>query len=275
MSVSYSDFKKHQVNILIGQATTAITMGAIAACLFFILYYNTPARQVITYWLAIYALLFSIRYSVIHKFNKTIIAEKKNHVWILRFYNLTTALAGLLWSAAGIYMLDAFGFSENMFFILLLGGLVAGAVATNIILLSVYFSFIIPATLPIIGYLAVHPLTQHQAAGLILLTFVSFISIIAKRLHKTITESLSYQFDNLQLLEDLEKEKNRVTQLYSRLEFDQAQRKKAEEQLKNEKERAEELANTLMAISNLDGLTGIPNRRNFDSTLASEWNRAG
>ncbi len=151
----------------------------------------------------------------------------------------------------------------------------AGAVATNIILLSVYFSFIIPATLSIIGYLAVHPLTQYQAAGLILLTFISFISVIAKRLHKIFTESLSYQFDNLQLLEDLEKEKNRVTQLYSSLEFNLAQRKKAEEQLKNEKERAEELANTLMAISNLDGLTGIPNRRNFDSTLASEWNRAG
>ena len=150
----------------------------------------------------------------------------------------------------------------------------AGAVATNIIILSVYSSFIIPATVPIIIFLFSQSSGQSQISEFVLLLFVSFISIIANRLHKTITESLSYQFDNLQLLEDLEKEKNRVIELYSSLEFDLAQRKKAEQQLKNEKERAEELAYTLMAISNLDGLTGIPNRRNFDSTLASEWNRA-
>lgn len=30
----------------------------------------------------------------------------------------------------------------------------------------------------------------------------------------------------------------------------------------------------LAAISNTDGLTGIPNRRQFDETLKSEWNRA-
>ncbi|NNE38781.1 MAG: diguanylate cyclase [Gammaproteobacteria bacterium] len=273
MTEDYSNFKKHQINVFIGQANIAITMAGIAACLLFLIYYNSPAQIFISYWFAFYSLLFMCRYVVIHKFNK-LPANKRNHQAILAFYNITTISVGLFWSCAGIYLLDIIIFSENIYFILLLGGLVAGAVSTNIILLSVYFAFIIPATAPIIIYLFTQPSGEFQAAGFVLLLFVSFISIIANRLHKIITESLSYRFDNLQLLEDLEKEKNRVTELYSNLEFDLAQREKTEEQLKNEKERAEELANTLMAISNLDGLTGIANRRNFDSTLANEWNRA-
>jgi len=269
----YSDFKKHQINVLIGQSPTAITMGIIAASLFFLIYFNSPIQHEITLWFSVYFVINLSRYVVIKNYINTA-PEKQNHKFIFWFYNSSSIFIGLLWSGAGIYILGLFDFFETMYFLLLLGGLVSGAVATNIILLPVYFSFIVPATLPVIIFLLIQPAEQLKISGLILLLFVSFISIIANRLHKIISESLSYQFDNLQLLDDLKQEKNRVTQLYSNLEFDLAQRKKMEEQLTNEKEHAEELAKTLLAISNLDGLTGIPNRRNFDSTLANEWNRA-
>ena len=270
---NYSDFKKHQINVLIGQSPTAITMGVIAASLLFLIYFNSPIQNEITLWFSVYFVIYLSRYVVIKNYINTS-SEMQNQKFMFWFYNSSSIMIGLLWSGAGIYILGSFDFFETMYFLLLLGGLVSGAVATNIILLPVYFSFIIPATLPVIIFLLAQSSDQLKISGFIILLFVSFISIIANRLHKIISESLSYQFENLQLLDDLKQEKNRVTQLYSSLEFDLAQRKKAEEQLKDEKERAEELAKTLLAISNLDGLTGIPNRRNFDSTLANEWNRA-
>jgi diguanylate cyclase (GGDEF)-like protein len=100
------------------------------------------------------------------------------------------------------------------------------------------------------------------------------MSFSAYRLNKLVVKSLSFQFDNLQLLGELEKEKTHVTRLYNDLESYLARRKKTEEQLKVEKEKAEQLAQSLFAISTLDGLTGIPNRRHFDSAIAKEWNRA-
>ena len=56
--------------------------------------------------------------------------------------------------------------------------------------------------------------------------------------------------------------------------MDLSRLKQAEEQLKKEKEKAEELAQMLLTLSSQDGLTGIANRRHFDDFLAKEWNRA-
>jgi diguanylate cyclase (GGDEF)-like protein len=183
-------------------------------------------------------------------------------------------LSGLLWSTIGIYLLNTFDSSEQLYILLILGALAAGAVATDIVMLSVYFAFVISATLPITLFLLVSGSSQMILSGVLLAIFVVFITSSAFRLNRLVAESLSYQFDNLQLLDELEQEKSQVIRLYSNLEFDLANRKKTEEQLKIEKEKAEELARSLLSISTLDGLTGIPNRRHFDSTLAKEWNRA-
>ncbi len=113
MTENYSKFKKHQINVFIGQANIAITMAGIAASLLFLIYYNSPSQSYISYWFVIYSAIFIFRYSLIHNFNKTP-AEKRDHQAILRFYNTTSIIVGLLWSCAGIYMLNSSGFSENI-----------------------------------------------------------------------------------------------------------------------------------------------------------------
>jgi len=52
------------------------------------------------------------------------------------------------------------------------------------------------------------------------------------------------------------------------------ERRRVEEQLRGEKEKAEEMAHKLRLISSLDGLTGIPNRRYFNEMYEREWRRA-
>jgi diguanylate cyclase (GGDEF)-like protein len=270
---NYSTLDKHKIDALISQAQVAISMGTVAALFIFIVYWNSSIRFAITIWFGIYLLIYILRYFIVKRFNASQ-QDKQNYILIMRFHIISSVVAGLLWSAICIYLFYVYNTVESLYVLLVLGGLVAGAVATNIILMSVYYSFVLPATLPIIIFLLTHNSNQMNVSGIILLLFVIFITSCAYRLNKLVSDSLSYQFDNLQLLDDLEKEKIQVTRLYSNLESNLAKRKKAEKQLILEKEKAEDLVKSLLAISTLDGLTGIPNRRHFDSILAKEWNRA-
>jgi diguanylate cyclase (GGDEF)-like protein len=62
--------------------------------------------------------------------------------------------------------------------------------------------------------------------------------------------------------------------LNEQLREDIEMRSRTELQLRAQKQRAESLAEKLYALSSIDGLTEIPNRRYFDEHFAEEWSRA-
>ena len=263
----------HRIDALMKLAPVTLSAGIIAAMLIVVIYWHTAARPAVSLWFGIYSVINIVRYGMVKRFNK-LPAENRNHARILNIHLVFSAIAGAFWAAISIYILNMFAAYETLYILLILGGLVAVALATNVIILSAYFSFILPATIPLIVFLLFQSNTQLVIFSFILSIYIVFISFGAIRMNSVVTESITYHFENLQLLENLEKEKNQVAALYSNLEYDLAERMKIEEKLMLEKERAEELARSLIAISTLDGLTGIPNRRHFDSTLAKEWNRA-
>jgi diguanylate cyclase (GGDEF)-like protein len=108
----------------------------------------------------------------------------------------------------------------------------------------------------------------------LLIIFYVFSIYSALKNHRKETTFIEYQYDNQSLLHNLQNEQTEAARLNQELELDLAKLRLAEEQLKQEKDKAEELAEKLLAISSQDGLTGIANRRHFDDFLAKEWNRA-
>ncbi len=255
------------------QAPTAISAGFVAGLISALLFWQMSGKPFILAWFAALCLLFIARIYLTHRFRHTP-AEQRNYHSILLSYLLGSVIAGVMWAVLGIYVLNTNGFGEAIIFLLIIGGVVAGTVATHTVILPAFFAFTLPAMLPLIVHLLLQDSAQMNLYGGFIAIFTAFLSYSAWRLNKLVVQSLSYQFDNLQLLKELEQEKDQVMRLYSNLEFDLERRKKTEEQLKAEKQKAEELAESLMAISTLDGLTGIPNRRHFDASLAKEWNRA-
>lgn len=265
--------EKRKIDVLFNQAPVATSAGAMAAIITTGMFWNSTDRMVVTVWLAGYLIIYAIRNYFIYRYNSSP-AESRNHDKSLRLHLIFSVIVGVSWSVIGIYLLAREDITSSIIIILVLGGIIAGTVATNTAKLSAFFAFSLPIAIPVVFFLLSQNTSEAFQFGVILAVFCMFISFSAYRLNKLVVESLAYQFDNLQLLNELELEKNQVTRLYSNLEFDLARRKKAEEQLKIEKEKAEQLAQSLLAISTLDGLTGIPNRRHFDSVIAKEWNRA-
>jgi diguanylate cyclase (GGDEF)-like protein len=268
-----SRLEKRKIDVLFSQAPIAISSGAVAALITLVLFWQSTNHIVLGTWFGFYLLCFSYRYFFIRQFNH-VPEDNRDHDKALTRHIRWSVLVGLLWTGIGIYLLHTGELYTSIIVLMILGGLAAGSVATNAVKLSAYFAFILPAALPVALFMLIDDAAQLNYFGTIVLIFIAFISFSAYKLNKLVIQSLSYQFENLQLLRELEQEKNQVTRLYSNMEFDLARRKKTEEQLKQEKEKADELVQSLLAISTLDGLTGIPNRRHFDSVLAKEWNRA-
>jgi len=264
---------RRKIEVLLNQAPVAMSAGVVAALISTVSFWHTSERNIVAGWFILYTLIFPVRYLLITRFNLTPISNR-NYSLALNSHLLFSTLAGLLWSALGIYLLSSLQAFDSFIILLMIGGLIAGAAATHSVILTAYFTFSVAVALPLIVFLFTSTKPGLNMFGLILGVFVIFLSFTAYRLNKLVGKSLSLQFDNLELLAELEKEKNRVNSLYNDLEIDLAKRKLAEEQLTREKEKAEQLAQSLLAISTLDGLTGIPNRRHFDSIIAREWNRA-
>src|SRR5690606_29784062 len=110
--------------------------------------------------------------------------------------------------------------------------------------------------------------------GIAISIILIYALLTAKRYKKMLEESIGLQFNNLQLLNELEIEKNHASKLHEEVEDEYKKLKETEESLRKEKKKAEEMASTLLALSSLDGLTSIANRRQFDEMLAREWNRS-
>ena len=264
---------QRKVDVLLDQAPVAISAGTIAAFICTLMFWQLTDQTFIACWFLAYLTLFLLRYVRISRFNSTEL-DSRNHRKALQIHLAFSVIVGLLWSTIGIYLLSTLPLNDSVLVLLMIGGMVAGVVATNCVILSAYFAVCLPTALPVIIYLLLDPTPRTGLTGLVLGIFLVFMSFSAYRLNKLVVKSLSFQFDNLQLLGELEKKKTHVTRLYNDLESYLARGKKTEEQLKIEKEKAEQLAQSLFAISTLDGLTGIPNRRHFDSAIAKEWNRA-
>lgn len=262
-----------KIDVLFQQSQGSLatmTMASIITCFVF---WNYTDPHIVTSWLTAYLLFNSYRHYQIHKYNSISSSITDKQVW-LHNYILGAAISGCMWGGIGVYFIHISPLYIAAIMILLAGGMVIGSAATYAIFLSLYFAFTLPMITPIIFY----QLTQNDMAartyGILLIIFYAFSIYGAVKNRKKETEFIAYQYDNQLLLQNLQNEQTEAARLNHELELDLSKLRQAEEQLKQEKDKAEELAQKLLAISSQDGLTGIANRRHFDDFLAKEWNRA-
>lgn len=191
-----------------------------------------------------------------------------------RLFILLTFLGGLSWGLMSTYILHVDTLAYALFVIILAEGMTAAGTAIYAAYPAIYASFAFPALLPQAIYLLVHQGQTQNIYGALILIFLTLMTVTALRLTRLVDNSISIQFDNIRLLDDIEEERKQISELNKQLELDLEELRERDMQLIEEKNKAEDLAKKLLILSTRDGLTGIANRRHFDEFLAKEWNRA-
>lgn len=241
-----------KVQVLYDQAfgvlTTALIVGIILATLF---WSELPDGTALI-WVSVLIILTVLRLFGVYQYKRGNVSAEKYLYW-LHWYNLGTFISGLLWAAITILLIKYADITNVSIAVIIVGFVVAMTAVsytTSLLTYTIFSSFalIIPSIYMI---MQINPVLN--IGGYLIIIFYIFLISSSWRLNRMTTKSLSYEFDNKNLLVELEEEKDKAEQLADKLQT---------------------LAEKLQTLSSRDGLTGIYNRRRFDEVLVKEWNRS-
>lgn len=267
-----------QTELLYDQARLAV-LAAFAAGITLVLVFlpHTPVH-ILSAWFIAFLLVSGVRYAQIHWYFRRTDRQRYARRWHIA-YAATTALSALVWGLTGFVLIPD-GVDPNLALlytcmaVLYVCALSSAALATYSIKLSVYLCFVLPSLLPMgVGFLF-SANDIHHTIGLLILMFMLFLILIAFRLNRSLVDSLRKSIEHDELLAQLKHERQHVEILNEDLRDDLANRLRIEKDLRQEKNKAQALAERMQALSSQDGLTGISNRRHLDEFLSREWQRS-
>ncbi len=261
-----------KLEILLYQSKGALFGGVIVSILVLPLSWYWGNKYYLLGWLLSYGLFSFLRY----KITLTPLTDTTSMDMMQRMrlnYTLMTFLSGLAWGAISLYFLNI-DLDYGLVLVILAVSLTASSASLYAIYPSIFASFAFPALSPAIAHLLLLQNNTANVYGVLVLSFLALMCISCLRLKKLVMNSVGIQFENIRLLDDIEREKSQVSDLNKQLQSDLEELRKRDMQLSEEKDRAENLAEKLLILSTRDGLTGIANRRHFDEYMAKEWNRA-
>lgn len=228
-----------QIKLLYQQANKALLATLIISLVLVFVFYNHISKDWALGWLAAIYVLAVIRFFVIQSYFRNNPSTIESRIWG-RFFIAGLLLSGILWGLAGGIFFVSSSTLHQLFLAYLLGGMIAGAMATLSSYRSAFLVFAIPTILPF-TYLI---LNQNNDTSLpIAFTFLFFVMMmgrISHRLHRTITDSLSLRFDNFELLNRLYVAKNRQKVINFELQKQIVEKDRAHHALQCAKEELEQ-----------------------------------
>jgi len=228
-----------QIKLLYQQAPKALIVSLIIAAALTFVFWNLVAKIWLVSWLAAVYLLTFARFLLVKSYFRKKPAITESPVWGRRFL-IGTLLSGILWGIAGSILFVSGSAMHQLFLAYLLGGMVAGAMATLSSYKWAFSAFSIPVVLPFTYQVITHESDIHLILALTYLLFVFAMGSISHRLHHTVSDSLKFRFENFDLLKRLIQAKDRQNAINRVLQAQIAEKDRSQKTLQTVKEQLEQ-----------------------------------
>ncbi len=228
-----------QIKLLYQQAPKALIVSLIIAAALTFVFWNLVATVWLVSWLAAIYLLTFARFLLIKSYFRKNPAITESPVWGRRFL-IGTLLSGILWGGAGSILFISGSAMHQLFLAYLLGGMVAGAMATLSSYKWAFSAFSIPVVLPFTYQVITHESDIHLILALTYLLFVFAMGSISHRLHHTVSDSLKFRFENFDLLKRLIQAKDRQNTINRLLQTQIEEKDRSQQALQTVKEQLEQ-----------------------------------
>ncbi len=228
-----------QIKLLYQQAPIALIVSLIIAAALTFVFWNLVAKVWLVSWLAAIYLLTFARFLLVKSYFQKKPAITESPVWRRRFL-IGTLLSGILWGLAGSILFVSGSAMHQLFLAYLLGGMVAGAMATLSSYKWAFLAFSIPVVLPFTYQVITHESDIHLILALTYLLFVFAMGSISHRLHHTVSDSLKFRFENFDLLKRLIQAKDRQNTINRVLQTQIEEKDRSQQALQTVKEQLEQ-----------------------------------
>lgn len=170
-----------------------------AVILSYFLWNEVPHLQ-LSGWLAAVLGLTFLRLLSLLAFNKSKSSETNPSRW---FYLYLAGLffSGLLWGLAGVVVFPEHSASHQIFLAFVVGGMVAGSIASTSLLRYGFYLFCVPALIPVIVRFLSIPDEIHLAMGIMTIVFLICCVLIANTFHSNADSLFKIRQQNEQEIE--------------------------------------------------------------------------
>ena len=217
--------------------------------------WSVVSHPVLIAWLCAIFIMILLRFILVHQYRRASQESLETDRWGFLF-TMGQLLNGVLWGVAGIVLFSEESIAHQLVLIIVIAGLVAGAVGSYSKKSSVIFFFTLPAMTPITLKIFLIGGDVHALIGIMVVIFTIIMVVTAHRISTVAQSSLSHQYKNLELIASLTAEKKRAEQLNRELEAEINERLEAQEAMKSEKlylEQLYESAQEAIVLMDIEG----------------------
>ncbi|MEO8525631.1 MAG: ATP-binding protein [Caldimonas sp.] len=206
--VSTDRVREEQVRGLFRTAPVGLTaalVGGFVLCAV-LLYLDAQTPAVLARWMALVIADFAFRQGLCAAFRKVESGPFRWRAWASAF-TAATLIGGVVWGVGAVYLMTPSS-TEQLIVMLFVSATASGAVPAFGSYLPATYAYSIPALLPFILWSAGRGDALHHALTLMGVVFMSAYAVLASRFNANLIASLLLRFENIDLMESLERQKN-------------------------------------------------------------------
>lgn len=200
---------KERVALLFEASGLTLLVSFAVAAIFVAVHANyRPLDQGDLWWGALLGLSLLIRTHNLKQFRRH--PERySSEIWLRRF-SLGAQSSAIVWGLGGVLFYSGHHSSLQVFTILVVAGIAAGALSSLAGDFKTYRNYVLLSLLPLVASAIWQGGGLRVGVGLLLLFLTVFLVQSGKRTSQSIVSSLQLRFENKSLVRELEREKNRL-----------------------------------------------------------------
>jgi signal transduction histidine kinase/ActR/RegA family two-component response regulator len=246
-----------QLRLLYANANLGVVVNILAATILGGLQWGMVPKSIVTGWWLYITLVSVARYAFARRYWHASPSPTDIGKWRTVF-TVGVGLTGAGWGAAGILLYPAAHLTNQVFLVFVLGGMMLGASSLLAPRPEAFLAFLVPAGFTPAVRLFLEGDTTHLAMGVLATVFTLATLVTTRRMYRMVDSSLRLQFENRDLVADLQTANQQTAALNQALEL-RVQERTAElhqsaEQLRSEIAQREQTEEELLRARKLESL---------------------